>query len=370
MSSVRQSQYSQISIKALNADSSSVAVSSSYAVTASHALNSGGSPVTIKDEGVTLTTEVASINFTGDGVTVTNTGNNVTVNIPGGGGSFNTSSLVTTSSFNTYTASINTFTSSYSTGSFTGSFTGSLRGTSSISISSSFSTTASYINPTFISASAAASGFSVNTGSFLITASVISNTITFTKGDGNTFPIIVDTGSSGGNSITVQDQGTSLGTTVVFNFTGSGVTSSLSSNTASIQINSTFDLMSLYNLSPTALLSAANLLAPFPGLVTVGNENTVRACYVDRLVNIKGMAVRTASAQNAGGSLVITLRKGSNPAAMADTSVVITIAAGSGAGAYTGDFNEIIGNGYITYKVNNNANATGATIGSIHLWGI
>jgi len=61
--------------------------------------------------------------------------------------------------------------------------------------------TASYISPTFISASAAASGFgsggSVDTGSLLVTASASSNVITFTKGDGSTFPITVDTGSGG-----------------------------------------------------------------------------------------------------------------------------------------------------------------------------
>lgn len=42
----------------------------------------------------------------------------------GGGGIINTSSLVTTSSFYTFTSSYNTFSSSYNTGSFTGSFTG------------------------------------------------------------------------------------------------------------------------------------------------------------------------------------------------------------------------------------------------------
>jgi hypothetical protein len=66
----------------------------------------------------------------------------------------------------------------------------------------SLANTASYIDPTFISASAAASGFgsggSTNTGSLLTTASVSLNTITFTKGDGSTFPITVDTGSGGG----------------------------------------------------------------------------------------------------------------------------------------------------------------------------
>jgi hypothetical protein len=67
-----------------------------------------------------------------------------------------TSAFVTTSSFNAFTSSINTFTASYSTGSFSGSFTGSLLGTSSWAINS---ITASYIDPTFISASAAAAGF-------------------------------------------------------------------------------------------------------------------------------------------------------------------------------------------------------------------
>jgi len=135
---VRQSQYSQISAKALNADSASRATTSSYAVTASHALNSGGSPVTIKDEGVTKTTGVTVIDFTGAGVTATNVGSVVTVNIPGGGGgSTDTGSLVTTSSFNAFTSSINQFTSSYNTGSFSGSFTGSFSGTASWASSAS-----------------------------------------------------------------------------------------------------------------------------------------------------------------------------------------------------------------------------------------
>ena len=69
----------------------------------------------------------------------------------------------------------------------TGGFTGSLAGTS---------TTASYISPTFISASAAASGFggggSTNTGSLMVTGSVSSATLTFTKGDNSTFPLTIN----------------------------------------------------------------------------------------------------------------------------------------------------------------------------------
>ena len=53
-----------------------------------------------------------------------------------GGSSIDTGSLVTTSSFNAYTASINNFTSSYNTGSFSGSFTGSLSGTASYALNS------------------------------------------------------------------------------------------------------------------------------------------------------------------------------------------------------------------------------------------
>jgi hypothetical protein len=112
-----------------------------------------------------------------------NAGTNITINkvgtayyISGSGGS--TGDFVTTSSFNS-------FTSSYTTGSFTGSFTGNLTGT------------ASYVNlkagPNIIinqnGSTFAISGSTPSTGSFLTTASISSNTITFTKGDNSTFPI-------------------------------------------------------------------------------------------------------------------------------------------------------------------------------------
>ncbi len=56
----------------------------------------------------------------------------------------------------------------------------------SVATSASFATTASYalnVTPT-------------NTGSLLVTASAVSNVITFTKGDGSTFPVTVSTGSA------------------------------------------------------------------------------------------------------------------------------------------------------------------------------
>ena len=75
--------------------------------------------------------------------------------------------------------------------------------------------TASYFNGTVVSASYAVSSSRAVSSSFaltasftpnaIVTASVSSNTITFTKGNGTTFPITVNTGSGGGgSSITLQ----------------------------------------------------------------------------------------------------------------------------------------------------------------------
>lgn len=65
---------------------------------------------------------------------------------------------------------------------------------------SSFLTTASVASNTVTFTKGDGSTFPItlNTGSFLTTASVSSNTITFTKNDGSTFPITVNTGSGGG----------------------------------------------------------------------------------------------------------------------------------------------------------------------------
>jgi len=45
----------------------------------------GGGSIIVQDEGTTLTSALASLNFVGAGVTATNVGNDVTVTIPGGG---------------------------------------------------------------------------------------------------------------------------------------------------------------------------------------------------------------------------------------------------------------------------------------------
>jgi hypothetical protein len=68
-------------------------------------------------------------------------------------------------------------------------------------VSASFATTASY---------ALNGGGSTDTGSLLMTASVSLNTITFTKGNGTTFPITVDTGSGGGGGSSFPYTGSAI----------------------------------------------------------------------------------------------------------------------------------------------------------------
>ena len=111
--------------------STNPALSASYALTASHALNGGGSSVIVKDEGSTLTSALTSLDFVGSGVTATNVGNDVTITIAGAGGSafpFTGSALIT--------GSLGV------TGSITAtSFTGLLLGTASFAVTSLTSTT-------------------------------------------------------------------------------------------------------------------------------------------------------------------------------------------------------------------------------------
>ncbi len=88
-------------------------------------------------------------------------------------------------------------------------------------LSSSFAVTASY---------ALNAGVTVNTGSLLTTASAVNNVITFTKGDGSTFPVTVNTGSA----VTVNT-GSLLVTASISNATttftkGDGSTFSITAN--------------------------------------------------------------------------------------------------------------------------------------------
>ena len=101
----------------------------------------------------------------------------------------------------------------------TNGITGSLLGTASYAVTASYATNA---------------GATVTTGSLLLTASAALNVITFTKGDGTTFPVTVNTGSGGG----VTGTGT---TSYIPKFTGTSAigNSLLYDNGTTVSINTT-----------------------------------------------------------------------------------------------------------------------------------
>ena len=82
----------------------------------------------------------------------------------------------------------------------TGNIVGTLIGSASYAnqaLSSSFATTASYATYALFAANGGGGG-SIDTGSLLITGSVVGNVLTFTKGNSTTFTLTVATGSGGG----------------------------------------------------------------------------------------------------------------------------------------------------------------------------
>jgi hypothetical protein len=164
-----------------------------YDISLSGSLNITGS-LTIKGLSTSSQSNVLTINSStgnifytsSDAIVNLTAGTNVTINKVGtayyisssGGGV--TGDFVTTSSFNA-------FTSSYTTGSFTGSFKGNLTGTASyVNLAAGPGITINQNGSIFAVSSSIST---ISTSSFLTTASISSNTITFTKGDNSTFPI-------------------------------------------------------------------------------------------------------------------------------------------------------------------------------------
>ena len=171
-----------------------------------------------------------------------------------------------------------------------GGITGSLYGTaswaenSSQSISSSYALTASYIE----------GAISVDTGSLLITASSTLNTITFTKGDGSTFPVTVDTGSGG------IDTG-SFVTTSSFNaFTSSYNTGSFTGSfTGSLFGTASYAL----NGGVTQLLAGPNiLLSPTNGLGQVTISSTGGSSSFNTATGSYGSFYSTVTQTNVAGT--------------------------------------------------------------------
>jgi hypothetical protein len=111
----------------------------------------------------------------------------------------NINTKLNTSSFNAYTASQEVISASFNTR--INSVTGSATNTGSLLLTASaVSNVITFTKgdgTTFPITVATGSSTSTDTGSLLLTASVAGNVITFTKGNGSTFPITVATGSGG-----------------------------------------------------------------------------------------------------------------------------------------------------------------------------
>jgi len=177
--------------------------------------------------------------------------------------SVNTGSLVTTSSFNAFTASINIFTASYNTGSFSGSFSGNINGTASWAqsasqaISSSYALTASY---------ATNAGSTVDTSGFVTTSSFNAFTSSI-----NTFTASYNTGSFSGSF-----NGSFLGTSSWAQSASQAITASYYQETDPIftAVSGTFVLTSSFNAftSSINIFTSSYNTGSFSGSFT-GNFN-------------------------------------------------------------------------------------------------
>jgi|694.fasta_scaffold15543_8 hypothetical protein len=299
-------------------------VSSSYAAnstSASFAISASWAPFVATNTGSLLTTASVSLNtitFTkGDGSTFP-----ITVNT-GSATSIDTGSLVTTASFNAYTGSTNTFTSSIQQ-----------------QVNTLQSVTSSYVT----NAQTGSFVTSAITGSSIITASVSLNTITFTEGDGTTFNITVDTGSGGGGG------GMNLGANT---FTGSQTIAS-----ASVYITPTGSTVQYLTESAVRgnLVFGNTNLAQSGSVIVTGSNNI--------LLGI-GVSTTGQGGWNGSRNVIITSPQysGSVPSMNGTINLGNYIASGSGTG--TNAISSTFANGGIT--VTNTSPSSNTTISTSNI---
>jgi cytoskeletal protein CcmA (bactofilin family) len=194
-----------------------------------------------------------------------------------------------------------------------------------LNISSSYALTASF---------ALNAGTTVDTGSLLTTASVNLNTITFTKGNGSTFPIIVNTGSGGG-SPTFPYTGSAL-------ITGSlGVTGSISLLGSS---NNSLLVRGSGTTSATTTLSIRNTNNT-SSLVVLDNGDTLIGydTYTGYKLDVNG-EIRMRGTLNMFGSITgsagvargMNIQQSLSASANNDTLVGLDVVNNYNTGSYTG----------------------------------
>ena len=181
----------------------------------------------------------------------------------GGGGTVDTSSLITTSSFNTYTASINTYTSSINTyTSSINSYTSSINTrTGSFTLTSSFAAYTASING-WTGSVVTTSSFNAYTGSVTTTASFNALTSSFVSFSSsiNSFTSSINTYTASINAKT-----SSFATTGSNNFNGDqSITGSLT-----VSLISTISSSIATNASSLTLTSGSNLYIQNNGLASI-----------------------------------------------------------------------------------------------------
>ena len=239
-------------------------------------------------------------------------------------------------------------------------------------------------NSTFdITVNTGSDGSSTNTGSLVTSASISStgsgNTITFTKGDNSTFDITVNTGSGsgGGNSITVQDNGTPLTTDLsLLNFVGATVTETTEDN-VTVTIGS-----GLYELggTNTSLQPVFNNNCVYSADSAIGSgfENSISGSGNDNSGSYIGSGYQnqiTGSGFNRhfiGTGFQNQIKNGQNNFIGAGVSNIINASVGvifganntiQGAdGDYASSFSTILGGDYNTIQSDYNANYKSETI--------
>jgi hypothetical protein len=228
----------------------------------------------------------------------------------------------------------------------TGSEITSLDVTASNAVSSSYAVTASF----------ALNVPTVDTGSLMVTGSVSSNTLTFTKGDGSTFDLTVNTGSA----VTV-DTGSLMVTGSVTNNTltftkGDGSTFDLTVNTGSAVTTDTGSLLVTASISDATITFTKGDASTFD--ITVNNvENAFTSSYVATAVLTGSVSSNTLTFTKFDGSTFdLTVDTGSIPSF--DTgSLLVTASISDATTTYTkGDGSTF------DLTVNNVQNASTASI--------
>jgi hypothetical protein len=197
-----------------------------------------------------------------------------------------------------------------------------------------------------------------------MTASVSFNTITFTKGDGNTFPITVNTGSGGGSTNTGSLLTTASVSLNTITFTkGDGSTFPITVNTGSSSPASS--ITQSFRLQSNALTfagSSGNRFTLLTSPVSAGSEG-VTQLYIEYGITLKQLLVRTTNSQTASGAITIAFRKNG-----VDTALLVTIPANAAAGNFSSSADiPLVTGDLINYRINNAATATSTNIIQISL---